>query len=176
MILVSLGVFCYVRGEIKAFSKEIDIFASKQAYYNLKMFKDKIIIETPKAGQVITSPVKISGSVEGTGYFEDEVLGKIIDAGGTILGQGPFVATDDWMTTNGIRFEGIIPFSAPNSENGFVIIEVINENGNTPPIKIPILFEATSDTACTGDSCGECTIGSIGTGGFCVHDSATKNL
>ncbi len=177
-ILASLGAFYYVNGEIKAFSKEIDIFTSKQAYYNLKTFEDKIIVETPKTGQVITSPIKISGSVSGTWFFEGEILGKIIDTDGTILGQGPLVGTDDWMTIKNVGFEGVIPFVASDSKNGFVIIEARDPSGEGNPssFKIPVLFEDASLTACVGDSCGECTIGSAGTNGVCVHNSATKNL
>lgn len=178
MILVSLGVFCYVRGEIKALSKEIDIFALKQQYYNQKIFKDKVIIELPRSGQVIVNPVRISGNVSGNWFFEGQIMSKIIDADGTLLGQGPLVGTDNWMTGVDVQFEGIIPFAPPYGVNGFIVIEADNPIGeeNPPLFEIPVLFTDTFDTVCVGGSCGECIIGAVGTNGFCVHNSATKNL
>lgn len=177
-ILISFGAFYYVSGEIRAFSKEIDVIASKQQTYNPKTFKDKVQVISPKPNTVITSPVKISGSVSGTWFFEGQIISRIVDADGTVLGQGPLVASGDWMTTSSVPFSGIIPFNVPNSKTGFVVIEADNPSGqdNPPSFKIPVLFAPTSSAACTGPSCGECTIGSVGTNGVCMHDSTTKNL
>ena len=172
-ILISFGAYFYVSGEIRAFSKEIDIIASKQQTYNPKTFKDKVQVISPKPNTIITSPVKISGSVSGTWFFEGQVISRIIDEDGTVLGQGPLVATDDWMTVQSVGFSGIIPFDVPSGKTGFVIIEADNPSGsaNPPSFKIPVSFATTPSTACVGSSCGECTIGSIGTNGVCMHDN-----
>ncbi|MES2409379.1 MAG: Gmad2 immunoglobulin-like domain-containing protein [Patescibacteria group bacterium] len=178
MILISLGAFYYVSGEIKAFSKEIDTIASKQQYYNPKIFKEKVVIATPLSHQIITNPVTIKGSVSGTWFFEGQIMSKVVDAEGVVLGQGPLVATDDWTTVKSVGFSGVIPFTKAGTKDGFIVISADNprEEGDTPSFQIPIQFGTTDPTACSGDSCGECTIGALGTNGVCVHGGGIKVL
>ncbi len=176
-ILIIYGVYFYITGQINAFSKEIETVASRQQYYNPKTFKNKVIITSPKQNTLIENPVTISGSVSGTWFFEGQIISKIVDRDGRILGQGPLVATDDWMTVESVGFSGIIPFTPPHSKSGFVIIEADNPSGSTnpPSFKIPVMFSEVGQSACGGDDCGECTIGSIGSNGVCVHNNSQKS-
>lgn len=173
------GAYFYIAGQIDAFSNEIDVVASRQKYYNPRTFKDKVRVVAPKPQVVITNPVTITGSVSGTWFFEGQIISRVVDAQGNVLGQGPLVAMGDWMTIESVGFSGVIPFSLSKTKDGFVIIEADNPSGdeNPPSFKIPVKFLSDEDpVSCTGDSCGECTIDSLGSNGVCVHSSGTKNL
>ncbi len=178
LTLVSFGAFYYVSLEIKAFSKEIDTVASKQQYYNPKILKNKIVILSPKPNQIITNPATVKGNVLGTWFFDGEIMSKIVDSNGVVLGQGPLVAEGDWTVIKNISFGGVIPFSAPSEKGGFLVIQAQDSIGGegSSSFEIPVQFEDSTPTVCVGDSCGECLIGSIGTNGVCVHKGNTKAL
>ncbi|MDB5204870.1 MAG: hypothetical protein JWP09_898 [Candidatus Taylorbacteria bacterium] len=177
-ILISFGAFYYVSGEIKAFSKEIDAVASKQEYYNPKIVKNKVVISNPQPNLVITNPLTIKGNILGTWFFEGEIVSKIIDTNGVVLGQGPLVATQDWMTVKNVSFSGVIPFVVSSEKAGFLVIEAQNQDKaeDSSAFKIPIRFGDISVTACVGDSCGECAQKTIGTDGVCIHQANNKTL
>ena len=62
-------------------------------------YKDLIHVTTPASGELVTSPITITGEARGSWYFEGSFPVKLIDASGRILAQGPAKAQGDWMTS-----------------------------------------------------------------------------
>lgn len=120
-----------------------------------------VSISFPKANSEISSPVKIQGKAPGTWFFEALLPVKITDKNGTVLGQGPASALSDWMTTELVPFEAVIPFSAPGTPTGFIILTPDNPSGmpDSRMYKIPVKFsKVTAGTPeCTTGVAGACS-------------------
>ena len=102
-----------------------------------------VVLENPKPNQEIASPLFIRGKARGTWYFEASFPAEILDNNGFLLGIVPVQALGDWMTENFVPFEATIPFSAPSTKNGVLVLIKDNPSGlseNDKEIKIPIVF------------------------------------
>ncbi len=105
---------------------------------------DEIVVTNPRPGQLINSPLQVSGNARGTWFFEASSGVKVIDSQGTVLGQGPVMTIGDWMTEDFVEFAGEIVFDSTNDANGMVIFENANPSGlpeRTKQLKIPIKFK-----------------------------------
>lgn len=124
-----------------------------------------VVINTPKEGSVISSPVLIRGEAPGRWFFEANIVVRVIDEQGNVLGAGPGMATSDWMTIEPVPFEIILPFDVPTTDKGFIMIEADNPSGapNPPSYKMPIKFAKQS----TGMMCG-------GSEGVCMKDETEE--
>jgi hypothetical protein len=104
---------------------------------------DKLTINTPKAGDRITSPVTVSGVVPGPWSFEANFPVEIVDADHKRVAEGYATVKGDWMTTKPIAFSATVPFKAPVSEDGFVVIRKANPSGDQATddsVEVPIKF------------------------------------
>lgn len=137
-------------------------------------YQDKVLMLSPKSGDTVSSPVTIKGSVSGTWFFEGVVLGKVTDEAGKLLGQGPLMAKEEWMTEESVFFEGILPFDISGTKGGFVVIEADNPSGMGTPrsFRIPVIFNSLHVNSCTGPDCDAfmCTTGEVASNGVCVHE------
>jgi hypothetical protein len=97
-----------------------------------------------RSNDAVSSPLAVSGTVTGGGwFFEASFPVKVIDADGTVLGQGPAQAQGDWMTTGTVPFSATILFSKPHSVTGTVVFAKDNPSGmpqNDLSLTIPISF------------------------------------
>lgn len=104
---------------------------------------DLIVIETPRPGQEISSPLIIKGKARGTWYFEASFPARLIDANGKVLITMPIQATGEWMTTEFVPFTAKMDFTAPSSKTGTLILQKDNPSGlaiNDDELRIPIVF------------------------------------
>ena len=104
---------------------------------------EEIIITSPKANDIITSPISISGKVRGNWMFEASFPAKVVDANGKELGVAPLQAQGDWMTTDFVNFAGQITFSNPATVTGFIVFNNDNPSGipeKSKEFKLPIKF------------------------------------
>ncbi len=95
-----------------------------------------------KAGQLVTSPLTITGEAKGW-YFEGSFPAKITDDAGNVLGNAPMQAQGDWMSENFVPFRAIITFSDAKVKTGYLILSKDNESGlpeHDISIKIPVRF------------------------------------
>ena len=106
-----------------------------------------VVVTTPSAGGLISSPVAITGSVTGGGWFFEAVFPvKVLDGDGTVLGQGQAQATGtpgDWMSTGTVPFAANIAFSAPKYATGTILFEKDNPSGlpqNAGELRLPVRF------------------------------------
>lgn len=94
-----------------------------------------IIILSLKANEKVSSPLRITGYINGDGWagFEGQVgLVKLLDAENRELVQSILTATSDWMTSL-IYFEANLEFSIIGEENGILLF--LNDNPSGLPEK-----------------------------------------
>jgi len=104
---------------------------------------DLIVIETPKPGQVISSPIIIKGKARGNWYFEASFPARLVDANGKVLGIMPIQATGEWMTTEFVPFTATMNFSISSTKTGTLILQKDNPSGlavNDDELRIPVIF------------------------------------
>ncbi|MBX4200824.1 GerMN domain-containing protein [Candidatus Parcubacteria bacterium] len=104
-----------------------------------------ITVDSPQPDQAITSPVIITGSVNGQGWtgFEGQVgTVKLIDSTGKELGSGILTATGDWMKLP-TAFQTTIYFDYPGDGTGHLVFHNENASGEaerdktfTLPVKL----------------------------------------
>jgi hypothetical protein len=73
---------------------------------------DLIHVLEPIAGDIVRSPLMVSGEARGTWYFEATFPLTLIDTEGNVIAQSYATADGDWMTEDFVPFTGEIVFSA----------------------------------------------------------------
>lgn len=105
-----------------------------------------LIVQTPQANAVITSPLVVSGYVDGTDYwtgFEGQVgTVRLLDGNGNQLALGILTATTDWMQFP-TSFSTTLTFTTPTTSVGTLVFK--NENASGEPARdkqfiLPINF------------------------------------
>ena len=105
---------------------------------------DLIQVESPKAGDQITSPVMITGKARGVWYFEASFPITILDETGKVLGRGHAEAKSDWMTSDFVFFTATISFTKSTTKTGTILLEKDNPSGlpeHADSIKVLIKFQ-----------------------------------
>jgi hypothetical protein len=97
------------------------------------------------ANDVVTSPLTVTGTVTGGGwFFEGSFPIKIVDGDGATIGTGVAQAQADWMSTSSVPFTAIISFTAAHRATGTVLFSKDNPSGlsqNDASLAIPVRFE-----------------------------------
>ena len=106
---------------------------------------ESISVTSPKANEEVSSPLKITGVVNGNGWagFEGQVgTVKLLDASGKELATGVLTATTEW-TTLPTNFETTLSFQSPTAQSGTLVFKNENPSGDpsrdktfTLPIKV----------------------------------------
>ena len=102
-----------------------------------------------KPGDIISSPLTISGMARGTWYFEASFPIILTDGDGLIIAQGVAQAKSDWMTSEFVPFESTIEFTKPVNAAAFgnrASIILKNDNPSGDPVRdmsveIPVQFQ-----------------------------------
>ena len=74
-----------------------------------------IVVDSPRPGAVITSPLKVRGRARGTWFFEGDFPLILKDNKGRVIARGYATARGEWMTKEFVPFEGKILFEKPTS-------------------------------------------------------------
>ncbi len=103
-----------------------------------------------KAGDTITSPLKITGESGGGWFFEGSFPITLVDWDGRIITEGIAQSKADWMTTNFVPFEAELKFikpANPTNQNyaskGAIIFKKDNPSGlpqNDAAYELPIKY------------------------------------
>lgn len=105
--------------------------------------QDLIRVNSPKPGDTIASPVKITGEARGYWFFEASFPIKVKDAEGNELGIGIAQAQSEWMTEDFVAFEALVSFSKSPTGTGLLVLEKDNPSGlpeNADELRIPVIF------------------------------------
>lgn len=128
-----------------------------------------IVIETPRPGQAISSPVVIKGKARGNWYFEASFPARLVDANGKVLSIMPIQATGNWMTTEFVPFTATVNFTIPSTKTGTLILQKDNPSGlaeNNDELRIPVTFTAF-DPNTGGKTSIKVFLGNSGKGAEC---------
>ncbi len=85
-----------------------------------------IVITSPQAGDIISSPLTVSGEARGNWYFEASFPVQILDADGRELGVSPATAQGEWMTEEFVPFTGTIEFATSTTPTGTIVFHKDN--------------------------------------------------
>lgn len=105
--------------------------------------EDLIRVSLPRANEVITSPLLITGEARGYWFFEASFPIRLYDADGKELGVAVAQTKSDWMTENFVPFEARLTFQTPKTSNGVLVFEKDNPSGlpeNADELRMPVLF------------------------------------
>lgn len=103
----------------------------------------KIKLESPKANQLISSPLTVTGTARGTWYFEASFPVRLLDANNQELAVRPAQAQGEWMTEDFVPFSVMLTFANPSTATGKLILQKDNPSGDPArdeQIEIPVRF------------------------------------
>lgn len=88
----------------------------------------EVVVDSPVFGELVTSPLLVSGRARGFWFFEGELPMVLKDEDGRILWQGNYMITSgqDWMTSEFVEFSLPISFPQPQTDFGVLIIQKNN--------------------------------------------------
>lgn len=109
---------------------------------------DKVILEFPLPGALVTSPLTVRGKARGTWFFEASFPVVLTDWDGRIIANGIAQAESDWMTTEFVPFRAVLTFTEPPGgegipDTGKLILKKDNPSGlpeHDDAREIPVRF------------------------------------
>ena len=90
----------------------------------------KIRLESPKANQIVSSPLVVTGIARGTWYFEASFPVRLLDANNQELAVMPAQAQGEWMTEDFVPFSVTLTFANPSTATGKLILQKDNPSGD----------------------------------------------
>ena len=108
-----------------------------------------IRLDSPRPGEVITSPLMIRGEARGNWFFEASFPVMLVNWDGLIIAQGTATAEGDWMTKDYVPFKAVLKFSEQQSysNRGALILQKDNPSGlpaNDDALEVPVLIGSLS--------------------------------
>ena len=104
-----------------------------------------IRVSFPPFGQPVTiSPLTVSGEARGSWFFEASFPVRLLDGSGKELGRANAQARGNWMTDDFVAFNVTIPFTAPTTAMGTLVLENSNASGlpeHADQFRIPVSFD-----------------------------------
>ncbi len=106
---------------------------------------DFVLLDSPRPGAIISSPLRIKGQARGTWFFEGDFPVILMNSHGEKIAESYASAKDEWMTENFVFFEGIINFDRfLPGQRGTLALKKDNPTGLTQfddKLEIPIYFK-----------------------------------
>lgn len=142
-IAIFFAVF-YLRGipEKQKQFQNTEIVAQKES--SETKYKDLLIVDSPKPGERILSPLTITGRARGSWYFEAEFVVELIDSNAGTLGSTTAKAQGDWTKDDFVPFEARLIFTKPSTSSGTLVFKKENPSGlpqNQEEFQMPIRFD-----------------------------------
>lgn len=107
-----------------------------------------VVVTLPLLNASVSSPIAVSGTVTGGGWFFEAVFPiRILDGDGTVIGQGQAQAggaVGDWMATGTVPFAANISFTAPKYATGTIVFAKDDPSGlpqNAGELSVPVRFK-----------------------------------
>lgn len=89
----------------------------------------EVVVESPKPGELIESPLIVKGEARGYWFFEASFPVKLVSGDGDVLGFSIAQAKGDWMTADFVPFESTLEFKSSGLSEGVLIFEKDNPSG-----------------------------------------------
>lgn len=102
-----------------------------------------ISVDEPLIGDVIQSPLLVTGAVPGSWSFEASFGLELLDANGESIAEGFAVIDGEWMTEDMVPFTATIEFEAPSGGTGTLVLHKANPSGDESRddyVMIPVRF------------------------------------
>ena len=104
-----------------------------------------IVVDSPRPGAVIISPLKVRGRARGTWFFEGDFPLILKDQKGRVIGTSYVTAKGEWMTKEFVPFEGTITFEKPTTGHWGTLVFKKDNPSDRPELddamELPINFE-----------------------------------
>lgn len=104
--------------------------------------EEKVRVFEPVEGQVIESPLTITGEARGYWFFEGSFYIQLLDTQGNELASATAQATDEWTTEEFVPFEASMTFDQPESDKGMLVFNRDNPSG-LPEYEEKFLYSVT---------------------------------
>ncbi len=88
-----------------------------------------IVVDSPKEGATVTSPLTVIGKARGGWYFEASFPVRLLDALGNEIAVAPAQAQGEWMTEDFVPFVTELTFNIPSAQYGKLILMKDNPSG-----------------------------------------------
>jgi len=128
------------------FTEEVDMPEEPAGpVFVTEMGNDDIIsITAPQPGEMVMSPLAISGEARGMWYFEADFPVELVDSEGETIVMHFATAQGEWMTEDYVPFTSTLEFELPEGEtSGTLILHRDNPSGlpeNDDRLEIPVTF------------------------------------
>lgn len=113
--------------------------------YNGALLQDVIVVTSPVANQVITTPFKVEGKAIASWYFNNQLTAKLTDETGKVIVTKPVNSLSNTTETSDfVPFVAAIDFADVTTDKGRLTIENPNgsyPNGQSGPLIIPVKFK-----------------------------------
>jgi len=106
--------------------------------------EDRIVITEPLPGELVKSPLLVTGRARGSWFFEGDFPVLLTDWDGLIIAQGIASAKGEWMTEEFVPFTCRLSFDRPSyGQRGTLILRKDNPSDNPAlddALEIPVRF------------------------------------
>jgi hypothetical protein len=109
-----------------------------------------IVIDAPKEGATVTSPLTVIGKARGGWYFEASFPVRLLDALGNEIAVVPAQAQGEWMTEDFVPFIAELTFSVPSAQYGKLILMKDNPSGlpeNDEQVEVAVWLDPSGNSA-----------------------------
>lgn len=104
---------------------------------------DLIIAFTPQPGDLVSSPLAVTGEARGYWFFEASFPVRLYDANGVEIAVGIAEAQSEWMTVDFVPFVATLVFAPPATATGKLVLERDNPSGlpeHDDALIVPVVF------------------------------------
>ena len=113
--------------------------------------EDGLVVFSPKPGDIVKTPLVVSGRVKTSWLFEGSFSAKLMDSQGNVFSSASAEADNDWPDKEWVGFSSTIKFARPDDAEGYLILEPDDISGHlngAASVTIPVKFNF--DSAETG--------------------------
>ncbi len=103
--------------------------------------ENEIIVDTPKANQIVASPIELTGQARGSWFFEANAPVKLIKENGEQIATSRIEPVGEWMTTEFVPYRGLIEFEVTATTSAILVMQNDNPSGlpeNAKELRIPL--------------------------------------
>jgi len=96
---------------------------------NTPFVSENVIVTAPLPGSTVGKMISVRGSARGNWFFEANLPLAVKDPSGKQIGQGFAMATEEWMTTDFVPFEGKVEVQADYTGPAKLVVMKDNASG-----------------------------------------------